>query len=262
VDYVRKGIDLGFGSELFSYPTMRVFIENFALFLTLNILFWISFLSKTRISFATAVWAACTNFYLIFSFQADRHWYITNILFFIFFASYIGDWIANKEKNKISLKIHIFIVLYLIVTIIFFPASLGSLKANIELNTRLGIHYKNVALWMKRNIPAGETIYHNYWSDSAYFICFNPNNNYLVVFDPVYMYYRHPETFLLYRDLSRGLINKPYEALKEVFKVKYGYTMKNNFFYARIKNSPNQFKILYEDDLGIVFELLPHSYGK
>jgi hypothetical protein len=258
-NYARKGFDLGLGSELYSYPTMRVFIENFALFLSLNFILWLALFSKTRISFATSVWAACANFYVVFAFEHDRHWYPANILFFIFFASYLKDWLELK-RSFAWLKIYTFTILYLAASVVLFPKSVESLRANIELNTELGIHYENAALWMKKNIPAGETIYHNYWSDSAYFICFNPKNNYLVVLDPLYMYYRYPEAFLFYRDLSRGLINKPYEALKEVFKVNYGYTRKDNFFYARIKNNPGQFRILYEDGLGIVFELLKNTH--
>ncbi len=258
-DYLKKGIDLGLGSELFSYPTARVFLENFALFFTINIILWMAFLSRVKISFTTAVWAACANFYLALAINADRYWYPANALFFIFFAAYTKDWIESKKPAKTAGKINAFIVAYAVIAVIFLPASLNSLRANMELNTKMGVHYKKAGLWMKDNIPAGETIYHNYWSDPDYFICFNPKNDYLVVLDPVNMYYRYPRIFLLYRDLSRGMINKPYEALKEVFKVKYGYTRNDNFFYVRIKKSRNQFKILYEDDLGIIFKLLDNS---
>jgi hypothetical protein len=261
ISYVRKGMDLGLGSELYSYPTMRVFIENFAVFFTLNIMLWIAFFARKRISFPTAVWFACSNFYLILAFSGDRYWYPANILTFIFFASYLKDWINNREWSKLSLKIIFFIALYLIAIIAFFPAGIESLKANIDLNTKLGNHYKNVSIWMKKNIPMGETVYHNNWSDPAYFICFNPNNNYLVVLDPVYMYYRYPETYLFYRDLSRGQIANIYGALKEVFKTTYGYTTKDNLFYMRIKKDPNHFKILYDDDLGIVFKLSSNHGG-
>jgi len=255
--YIKKGINLGFGEELFSFSTARVFIENFALFFSLNVIFWMAVYSRVKINFATAVWAACANFYIIFAFQSDRHWYPANILFFIFFAAYLKDWLAHKEKKAVSLKINIFIILYLLIAAAFLPAGLKNLKATIEYHTRVGAHYKKVGLWMKGHIPPAETVYHNNWNESAYFICFNPANNYIVVLDPMYMFYRYPGRYLFYRDLSLGKNAEPYKALKNVFKVKYGYTRKNNSFYLRLHNAPDEFKILYEDDLGVVFKLEP-----
>ena len=98
-------------------------------------------------------------------------------------------------------------------------------------------------------------IYHNYWSDPAYFLCFNPNNDYLVVLDPFYMYHRYSELYLFYLDLSKGNVDNVYDSLNNVFKVNYGYTRKDNLFYAKVMNDPSRFNILYEDDLGIVFDL-------
>lgn len=255
VNYANKGLDLGLGSELFSYPTMRVFIENFAVFLTLNIIFWIALISRKRISLSTAVWLICSNFYLLLALTADRHWYITNILVFIAFASYLKDWEEMGGWDKLSRKVSIFIAVYLISIFLYFPAGIKSLEANINLNTILGNHYKQVALWMKEHIPPGKLIYHNNWSDSAYFLCFNPNNNYLVVLDPIYMYYRYPELYLFYRSLSGGQIDNIYGALTNIFKASYGYAHKDSLFYIKIKKDPGHFKVLYEDDLGIIFQV-------
>lgn len=256
INYANKGLDLGFGSELFSYPTMRVFIENFAVFITLNFILWISLFSRVKVSFAAAVWLASANVYFLLALSADRHWYPANILIFIAFAAYLKNWLADRQnKRNTVFKINIFIIIYLLSAIVYLPAGVKSISANIIDNTGLGEHYKRAALWMKSHIPPGETVYHNNWSDPAYFLCFNPNNNYLVVLDPLYMYYRYPQLYIFYRDLSRGKIKDIYGSLLNIFKTKYGYAQKNNSFFIKIKNDPRHFKVLYEDDMGIIFQL-------
>ncbi|MFH1768744.1 MAG: hypothetical protein ABH858_06265 [Candidatus Omnitrophota bacterium] len=124
------------------------------------------------------------------------------------------------------------------------------LTQHIKINT----HYEEIAVWMDENIPAGETIYHVYWSDSPYFICLNPKNNYMVVLDPIYMFYRYPEQYLAYNDLKEGLIKNPY-IIKKIFDAAYGYSRKETPLYSQIRDDKEHFDILYEDDYGIVFKI-------
>lgn len=121
----------------------------------------------------------------------------------------------------------------------------------------MNTHYEDTARWMNRNIPAGEIIYHASWSDSPYFICLNPKNNYLVVLDPIYMFYRYPTLYKIYEDLRYGKIKKPYRIIKKMFKAKYGYTSKlNTGLFYQINKDKKHFKILYEDNMGIVFKVM------
>jgi hypothetical protein len=109
---------------------------------------------------------------------------------------------------------------------------------------------------MNKNIPAGETVYHAFWSDSPYFICLNPKNNYLVILDPIYMYYLSPWLYNLYSDLYKGRIISPVGVLNTVFMVNYGFTNKIAPLYRQIKSDSVNFKILYENRTGVVFKVL------
>lgn len=154
------------------------------------------------------------------------------------------------------MKLNIFIALYVAIILVFFPLNSKRLKEFIEYYTINNIHSENVALWMKKHIPAGQTIYHAAWSDSTVFICLNPKNNYIVVLDPIYMFYRYPRIYLIYQKLRSAEVAKPYEVLKKVFKVNYGYVRKETPLYLQITQNLKQFKILYEDNIGIVFQLI------
>ncbi|MBM3254069.1 MAG: hypothetical protein FJZ16_07445 [Candidatus Omnitrophica bacterium] len=219
------------------------------------------FLGRTKAGFSTYVWWTCASIYLIFSFFCDRFWYTSNVLFFIFTASYLNDWIGKREWRDVLPGINKIFFTYSVIIILFLPHSINALARSMNIYTRLNTHYENVACWMRRCIPEGETVYHAYATDSSYFICLNPKNSYLVSCDPVYMFYRYPMEFRIYEDLRKGNINNPHRVLREVFKVNYGYTRNDNALYGQIKRDASYFKILYEDEIGIVFEILKNVKG-
>lgn len=243
-----------FGSEFYTASVKIIFSTNYGLFLTLNIVVWFSFLSRIRLKLATLVWWACTNVFLVLSFLGNRYWYNVNVLFFIFFASYLNDWIGDRNWRAYLKQINIFIAIYLIFTLLFNPFKdfIQRTDAFIKKN----YHYENVARWMNANIPEGETIYHSIWSDSAYFICLNPKNNYLVVLDPIYMIFHNGQAYLAYRDLYEGRISNPFELIRKMFKTSYGYTRKSTLLYPQVINNPDKAKIIYEDNLGVVFKII------
>ena len=111
-----------------------------------------------------------------------------------------------------------------------------------------------MAYWAEKNIPAGKLFYHDSWSDSPYFICFNPKNYYFVVLDPIYMYHYSKEAYLEYTNLRLGKFTNPYEVLSESFGVDYGYVTKHCPLYQQIKTD-DRFIISCEDDRGVIFQL-------
>jgi len=250
--YTLTGVKLDFGGEFNTLPTKMVLMQNIMLFLIFNAIIWIKFLTKTKVSFSTLVWWGCTSFYLVLAFIGNRYWYTTNVLFFIFFASFLKDW-RGEKKWTISIPF----VLCICIFVAVFSFRLKTLGEHSKERTSMNIHYEKVARWMNKNIPAGQTIYHAYWSDSPAFICLNPKNNYMVVLDPIYMFYRYPKEYIIYQDLRKGKVSNPQEAFRKLFRTDYGYTRNNNSLYLQIKEDSQNFKILYEDDLGIVFQVLP-----
>jgi hypothetical protein len=110
---------------------------------------------------------------------------------------------------------------------------------------------------MKNNIPEDQTIYHSNWEDSSYFICLNPKNNYINTNDPIYMFYLYPKESALLNSLSMGRAANPHEALASIFKARYGYVRKEEPLFRQVLFDKRHFKILYEDYIGAVFEVLP-----
>jgi len=261
--YSFSGKDIDFGRELYSITTKDAFLQNFMVFFTLGLIFWSALISRVKVSFATLVFLGCSSIYFALSFFSNRFWYLLNPLVVILAASFLRDWWETKKDiETIKRRIRFFLVVWAGISMgagfYCFDSLLNTVNANISQNT----HYENAAKWMKDNVPGGETIYHAYWSDSPYFICFNPKNNYLVALDPIYMYYFSPKTYEIYRDLKNGLIKEEaYSYLKYTFGVTYGYTRKSAGFYTTIKGD-NRFKIIYEDEYGVVFKLVSEKKGR
>lgn len=254
--YIITDAGLDVGREFYSAATRTILVSEFAIFFSLNIILWSVFFRKTKLSFPTLVWWGCTSFWLLLSFISNRFWYQTNVLFFIFFASYLKDWLGERSWTQVLPKINFFLLSYAVAIYIAMPINMQDLEKSLRKFTEYNLHYENVAHFMRINIPAGETIYHASWSDSPYFICLNPKDNYFVSLDPIYMLYYCPEEYYIYRNLREGKVEKPYKVLKEVFRARYGYTNKNFLLYYQIQEDHTHFKIIYRDNQGIVFQIL------
>ena len=88
------------------------------------------------------------------------------------------------------------------------------------------------------------------------FIGINPNNNYFVAMDPVYMWHKDKNLYQQYRMVALGQDKDPYTTLKNVFKINYGYAGKLYFWalVGQVKKD-NRFEVMQEDQLGIIFRL-------
>ncbi len=252
--YNINKVPLDFGRELYAATTDSAFYSNIMIFFSLLIAFCMALRGKIKASMATMVWFMVSMGYLLFSLLGNRYWYVLNVVFFIFFASYVNDWRAGRPWRDLSRQINFFVL-------IFFAVALGSYNVNrtqfygdMRGYIYVSRHYVNVGRWMAKHIPPGETVYHAYWSDSPFFICLNPKDNYISVLDPIYTFYRYPNEYSLYLALKQGQVDDPSRVLLEVFKSRYGYAARGCWLYGIAKSRPERFKVLYEDDMGIVYE--------
>ncbi|MCM8801444.1 MAG: hypothetical protein NC912_05510 [Candidatus Omnitrophica bacterium] len=250
-----KGLE-GFGNELYSTRAKELLIGNSSLFLSLLLIIWVTFISKVKLSLGTIIWWFCFIFYLLLSFLGTRYTYPMNALFFIFFASFLSDWLQDRPESIVILRTRSFLILYGIIIVIFFYINIKGYIRFMMNVTKENLFYEDTAKWLNFNIPAGSTIYHADWSSASCFMCFNPKNNYLLFLDPIYMLYKYPKLYKIYLNLNSGKTKRPYKILRHIFKIKYGYTEKSTGLYHQIKEQDSHFKILYENELGVVFEVL------
>jgi len=253
--YTLTKVNMSFGGEFNSPLLSFAFVNNFPVFFAINFVLWCSLLAVKKYSLSTFVWLAVSNIYLLLSFSSNRYWYPVNVFFFVFLACYVKDLTQGMGRKTVLAGTAVFIGLFVAANLIIFPKAVGWIQEYIIYSSSRNSDYENAAYWMKRNIPERETIYHSSWADSPFFMCYNPKNKYISVLDPIYMFYGYPKAFLIYQDLAAGRIERPYEPLREVFKVGYGYTRKTFPLYYQIIQDRKHFRIVWEDKTGIIFKL-------
>lgn len=96
-------------------------------------------------------------------------------------------------------------------TLGFLTLFLGSVLGAEILNLTTGRHeyfqakqYFETTEWLKKNIPAGETVFHNSWDFSPILWYLDDSHLYLSGLDPTFMYDYNPEAFNLWWNLSCG----------------------------------------------------------
>lgn len=255
---LKWGLELG--AEFFPIDTREFVLAYPVIFFGLLVLLALSASSSLKIKLSTKVWMALSGFFFIFSFFSRRYLIHLYPMFLVSLAAYISDWWESKERLILARQYKVLrLSLLVLAGALFILVSRGAYKdyrQNMLGDLQYNRHFEAVSKFMRENIPAGETIFHANWSDSQYFIGLNPQNDYLVTFDPTYMYYWNPEKYKLYRQISFGGASDPYTAIKEEFNASYGYAGKNYFsgLINQVRND-SRFQVLAEDGLGVVFRL-------
>lgn len=256
---LKWGLELG--AELFPISTRDFALEYPFILAGVMAVLALSAGSGNRVKTETKIWMVMAGFFFVLSFFS--HYYIIHSypLVLIALAAYMSDWWKARGRALAIWRYKRLVrwTIPLIVGGIFAVTGLHTYRSFCCLSRAemcYNLHYERVAAWMSNNIPPGELIFHSNWSDGQYFIGLNPQNDYFVAMDALYMYYWNPEKYKLYRDVSFGRTKDPYLVLKDEFDVRYGYAGKNYFsgLIEQIRQDA-RFDILAEDGMGIVFKL-------
>jgi hypothetical protein len=257
---LKWGLELG--AEFFPI-SMRDFVLDYPFILiSLLILACLGMSQQNTIKTSTRMWVAIAGFFFVFSFFSQRYILHSYPLVLVSLAAYLSDWCQAKERMSLFRQKSI-VKAGLVLAVLIFFCLIGLRTYKVFQQRALNEfvynrHYEAAGKWLAQNIPQGEVIFHSNWSDSQYLIGINPQNDYFVTFDPIYMYYWNPQKYNLYRDISFGRTDDPYNLLRKEFGVNYGYVGKNYFggLINQIRKD-SRFEVLAEDNLGLIFHLKP-----
>ncbi len=253
---VKWGLELG--AEFFPISTREYLLSYPFLVLAIILILFIAVILRPKATLKTQVFLFHSSIYFIFSFLSQRYIAHGYPLILLSLASYVQDYFKDEAKSFLHLK-NIFrsIIIFLCGSgLIFGIYTYKNLRQFAFVSKVFDSHYEVVGRFLQQNAPKGELIFHTNWSDSQYFIGVNPENDYLVTFDPMYMFYYDRKLYNLYRDVSFGRTKDPYNILKYTFKVNYGYAGKN-YFGGLIEQlrKDGRFKVMAEDNLGLIFKI-------
>jgi len=255
---LKWGLELG--AEFFPISTREYLLSYPFLILCVILLPVVGVFLRPKTALRTQVFLVIALVYFAFSFLSQRYIAHGYPLMLLGLACYIRDY-SREGAGRVEIPFPRTLFCLGMVFLAVFGAISGvsaykNLRQFAFVNKIYDTHYEAVGEFLRRNAPKGELIFHSNWSDSQYLIGVDPDNDYFVTFDPVYMLYYDRSLYNLYREVSFGRVKDPYAVIKHTFKADYGYAGKNYFggLIEQVRQD-SRFKILGEDSLGIVFKL-------
>jgi hypothetical protein len=78
--------------------------------------------------------------------------------------------------------------------------------------------------WIRKNVPAGETIFNTDWDDFPKLFFYDPTHRYISGLDPTYLYDANHELSKLYEEITLGKVKDPAPLIRERFGARYVFT--------------------------------------
>jgi len=242
---------LELGAEFFPLSWQQYLSSYFIIPAGLAVMLVIKLWQKPKISRNTQIWWLISAIFLIMGIKSQRYINHGYPFFILSLVSFLGD--LRKKVRRWNDGV---ILLGIVLVFLMLGRSLQQMVLRGKSERFVNTHYEQMGHWLKNNVPKGELIFTANWSDPQYFIGVNPDNNYFVVMDPVYMWHKDKNLYQQYRMAALGQDKDPYATLKNVFKVNYGYAGKL-YFWALVDQvkKDSRFEIMQEDQLGVIFKL-------
>jgi len=118
--------------------------------------------------------------------------------------------------------------------------------------------FERLARTLAAQAPPGEVIYTCDWDEPPELLYFNDQHRYLVMLDPVFMYYWNPELWRLWHGAANATLppDEIHRALRDRFQVRFGLCSRKFEAFRDLVGRDRRYKVLAEDDEGFVFKVL------
>lgn len=247
---IRWGV-LELGAEFFPLPWQQYLRSYFIFPAGLTAMLIAGLWKKQKINKNTQAWFLISAVFLVMGLKSQRYIAHGFPFFILSLVCFLGDLRKKFKRGNDGI-----ILLGMVMIFLMLSRTLQQMVLRGKSEKFVNTHYEQMGGWLKDNVPKDELIFTANWSDPQYFIGINPDNNYFVAMDPVYMWHKDKDLYKQYRMVGLGQDKDPYTTLKNVFRVNYGYAGKL-YFWALVDQvkSDGRFEVMKEDQLGVVFKL-------
>jgi hypothetical protein len=116
--------------------------------------------------------------------------------------------------------------------------------------------YAAAAAWLEANTPAGARVFQTDWDDFTRLFFYNTHNTYTLGLDPTYMQSHDSELYDLWRDISKGRVERPSEAISGRFGGSHVLTdLKHKDFLREAGDDPDLIEV-FRDEYAVVFQVV------
>ena len=254
---------IGVGGEWYPYGFVKLLTDTPLSFILLILGLFFFILSFKKQSIYAWFFAALALGFLILTLKAKRQVEFFAPFSLIFFAFSFSDFykkyfmlswlplIGRRWSKTFSFLLGLIILPFVLQAPFIFKQAKDDLDHGWPLN-----HYQAAAVWLSKNVPAGQVIFNADWDDFPFLFYYNPNNYYLTGLDPTFMYKHNQDKYWKYVNISLGkqsvLLNS---ALKADFNSRYVFLDQQHQALARNLIFTAGASKAYEDKEALIFRL-------
>lgn len=122
--------------------------------------------------------------------------------------------------------------------------------------------FKPAAEWLMNNTTEGSKIWNTQWDEFPQLFYWNTHNTYVVGLDPMFMYLKNREDYVLYASIANENLLDPgtiHHTLQNVFHTQYIFleNFRNTDLKHVLSSSPEYFSLRFEDRSTSIYQLKP-----
>jgi hypothetical protein len=113
--------------------------------------------------------------------------------------------------------------------------------------------YRNASAWLAANTPPGSRVFATDWDDFPELFFWNVHNTYLLGLDPTYMYLYDGPLYLQWRAITRGQVDRPGAAIRDVYDSGWAFSdLDHEAFIRRAAADPDMVEV-YRDRWTVIY---------
>jgi hypothetical protein len=146
-------------------------------------------------------------------------------------------------------------VIGVIIAIALFPLLAQTIDAAQDdaRGSRDFTRYRDASAWLVANTPPGARVFATDWDDFPELFFWNVHNTYLTGLDPTYMYLHDSRLYLQWRSITRGQVERPGAAIRDLFDCGWVFTdLAHETFIRQASSDPSMVEV-YRDRSTAIF---------
>ena len=115
--------------------------------------------------------------------------------------------------------------------------------------------YRGASAWLVANTPPGARVFATDWDDFPEMYFWNTHNTYLLGLDPTYMYLYDNQLYLRWRAITRGQMERPSAAIRDVYDSGWAFSDLDHEAFIRRANADPDMVEVYRDRATVVYAI-------
>ncbi len=116
--------------------------------------------------------------------------------------------------------------------------------------------FANASAWLQANTPPKSRVFQTDWDDFTWLYYHNTHNTYTLGLDPTYMQSYDAELYDLWRNITRGWVERPGYAIAYTFEAGYVLTDLDHEDFLHIARTDPDLEEVYRDEYAAIFLVL------